>query len=298
MENQNLRIINTLGKANKSKLIKTLGHTNINKAIEHYTSVKQKKYSDEEKQRVYEIMKEDYNSIVRIFQEDAKEKKVETKSYYKQSNDYLKSFNKIESDVIDTKYKKMKPKVEVINRFKKSSKEITIVNPHSTPDVINSFDSVSILRSIIPEVMSAMKEHKNVKIYAHFHLELRHKDADKDETKDFPSGINTEIIYNIGSVRSTIEDMIATMKNRIPEIEIEKSGWLFQRVIRIIVNIMKYAPLKGGSYIDLPKELKNKKCCINIKNEDDKCLRHCVSYHIHQDEILKDPQRPSHYDKY
>ena len=38
------------------------------------------------------------------------------------------------------------------------------------------------------------------------------------------------------------------------------------------MNIAKYTPLKGSSYIDLPDYLKNKKAIVNVKNQDNKCL--------------------------
>ena len=34
-----------------------------------------------------------------------------------------------------------------------------------------------------------------------------------------------------------------------------------------------YRPLRGNSYIPLPKELANKKAIINMMNEDDQCFK-------------------------
>ena len=39
------------------------------------------------------------------------------------------------------------------------------------------------------------------------------------------------------------------------------------------ITISKYQPLNGGSYIKLPKYISNKKAIINVKNDDDNCLR-------------------------
>ena len=38
------------------------------------------------------------------------------------------------------------------------------------------------------------------------------------------------------------------------------------------MNIAKYEPLKGSSYIPLPEALANKKAIINLPNEDNRCL--------------------------
>jgi hypothetical protein len=87
-------------------------------------------------------------------------------------------------------------------------------------------------------------------------------------------------------------------ENEDEEVEVEKSGWKYQFTSRIVINVMKYEPLRGGSYLPLPAELNNKKCCINIKNENDKCLMYCVLYHIHKGDIKDHPERVSHYKKY
>ena len=56
----------------------------------------------------------------------------------------------------------------------------------------------------------------------------------------------------------------------------EGSGWTVKSVDNHYLNIVKYNPVKGSSYIKLPEELRNsKKGLINIKNEDDECFRWC-----------------------
>jgi hypothetical protein len=52
---------------------------------------------------------------------------------------------------------------------------------------------------------------------------------------------------------------------RCDELQEKGSGWVFQRVNCIRININKYTPLRAISYIELPKWIKNKKACINIK---------------------------------
>ena len=59
-----------------------------------------------------------------------------------------------------------------------------------------------------------------------------------------------------------------------------ESGITIVGIREHFINIYKYSPLKGGSYIDLPKNFKsNKKGLLNIKNKDDKMF-YVVSYSI------------------
>ena len=50
---------------------------------------------------------------------------------------------------------------------------------------------------------------------------------------------------------------------------------------------------RGGSYIDSPKWLKDKKSTINPKNNDDKCFQYAVTLALNLDKIKRDPQRIS-----
>ena len=56
----------------------------------------------------------------------------------------------------------------------------------------------------------------------------------------------------------------------------EGSGWTIKSIDNHYLNIVKYKPLKGSSYIQLPLELQNSaKGLINIKNDDNECFRWC-----------------------
>ena len=70
----------------------------------------------------------------------------------------------------------------------------------------------------------------------------------------------------------------------------EGSGWVFESVKLHIINIVSYFPLRGSSYIELPKELRNPmKGLINPKNTDNKCFLWCHNRHLNP--LKKDPQR-------
>ena len=68
--------------------------------------------------------------------------------------------------------------------------------------------------------------------------------------------------------------------NKIAQWISEGSGWAVQLVDGHYINIVKHHPLKGTSYIQLPKELQNsKKGLINMKNKDNECFRWCHMRH-------------------
>ena len=70
----------------------------------------------------------------------------------------------------------------------------------------------------------------------------------------------------------------------------EGSGWIIKSISGEYVNISKYSPLIGSSFVELPSELKNsKKGLINIKNNDKKCFFWCHVTHLNL--IKKHPER-------
>ena len=54
--------------------------------------------------------------------------------------------------------------------------------------------------------------------------------------------------------------------------------------IKLYLNVAKYKPLQGSSYILLPKALANKKATINVKNEDNECLRWALFSALYPDD--------------
>ena len=60
--------------------------------------------------------------------------------------------------------------------------------------------------------------------------------------------------------------------------QVEGSGWRFHSIIRLELHVVSYNPLRGETWIALPKELANKGAIINLKNEDNKCFMWSVLY--------------------
>ena len=56
-------------------------------------------------------------------------------------------------------------------------------------------------------------------------------------------------------------------KKRVAKWLLKGSGWVVEEVQHHYVNIVKYVPLRGSSYIPLPKELRNSMYgLINLQN--------------------------------
>ena len=71
------------------------------------------------------------------------------------------------------------------------------------------------------------------------------------------------------------------------------NGFIFDSVDSLYYNLNKISLSKGGSYIDSPKWLKNKKATINLKNNDDKCFHYPSTVALNYQNIKNNPERIS-----
>ena len=67
------------------------------------------------------------------------------------------------------------------------------------------------------------------------------------------------------------------------------TGWRFYKVNKLELRTVNYNPLRGETWIPLPKELADKKAITNMQNKDNKCFLWCVLRAFNPQE--KDPQR-------
>ena len=61
------------------------------------------------------------------------------------------------------------------------------------------------------------------------------------------------------------------------------------------MNVARYKPLRGGTYLPLPAKLAKKKAIINVQNRDNECLKWALRAALFPPKDGKNPQRPSKY---
>ena len=90
-------------------------------------------------------------------------------------------------------------------------------------------------------------------------------------TEDNLEGTDEDDIYII--MTDTILERIANLINGSSDVG---SDWAFYKVIKLELHTVSYRPLRGNTWIPLPKELADKKAIINMKNKDNKCFLWCA----------------------
>ena len=68
------------------------------------------------------------------------------------------------------------------------------------------------------------------------------------------------------------------------------SDFIFNGINYLYYDLNRITISKGGSYIESPKWLKDKKCCINQKNNDNKCFQYAATLALNFNNIDRNPQ--------
>ena len=97
---------------------------------------------------------------------------------------------------------------------------------------------------------------------------------------------NDDIIEEL--FRSFLQKYEENLQNKMRRLDFEFDGVNFS-----YYDFNKISLNRGGSYIDPPKWLKDKKSIKNPKNNDHKCFQYAVTLALNLDKINKHPQRIS-----
>ena len=151
-------------------------------------------------------------------------------------------------------------------------------------------------KAIEHRVITLLNEMKGLKYVETLKVTFEKNSGDEIVEKSAYFNSTPQTIINQMEIADSLQSSKQQIMNKIAQWISEGSGWTIQSVDSHYLNIVKYKPLKGSSYIQLPSELRNgKKGLINMKNEDNECFRWCHIRHLNPQD--KDPQRIKKTDK-
>ena len=101
--------------------------------------------------------------------------------------------------------------------------------------------------------------------------------------------------YDKEQIEQKYEEFIERIKGEIENWSSQGSGWDIESIELAYVNVAKYQPLRGGTYMPLPAALANKKAIINVKNKDNECLKWALRAALYPPKDGVHPERPSKY---
>ena len=139
------------------------------------------------------------------------------------------------------------------------------------------YDAYTFLRTAGLTLVPLLKKIKGIKVKVDFHCNMIRETEDGPFVASFQFHSKIELNLEATDEEELYEKMIDTIEEKIHRTIAVASGWNFHSVIGLEMYTVVYKPLKGGSYIKLPKEIATKKAVVNMKNtKDDQCFLWCV----------------------
>ena len=178
--------------------------------------------------------------------------------------------------------RKIKKAVEEQQRIFTPTREASAFRNYTTQYVIKgdpSYDPITFLKDATPAIINIFNSNRNIKAKLYLNCLMKRKDAQGFTTiKRFAfHSKGQKLILESTDINEIYQEMADEIEEEIQKIqEAEGSGWVFVEIENLTLHTSIWDPINAGSYIDLPKELKNRKAIINMQNEDDKCFLWCV----------------------
>ena len=145
-------------------------------------------------------------------------------------------------------------------------------------------DPLSFLEGVRPQIRQKLTEEilalKGIKLQLALRVQPRKDRSDGGEEYTDPIIRHKQETILQAAETAEINEVLDKVFPHILE-TLEKwtqrgSGWVVDHVSTLWLDIARYKPLRGGSYITLPAVVKNKKAVVNVKNTDDRCLRWAI----------------------
>ena len=215
--------------------------------------------------------------VVKKKARNAREEVVDYQQYIKNINkDYITParLNKLSK----TLAKKIQKAVEEQKRIFTPTEGKSAFKKFTTQYLIKGapyYDPKTFLDEAKPAIVRIMNSNRNIKATLYLNCYMKRTDSDGfTAIKKFAfHSIGDKIISEETDPHEIYEEMKDEIEEELRKTEMAVgSGWVFVEVIDLTLHTTGWDPLNAGSYIDLPKALKDKQAIINMQNQDDKCF--------------------------
>ena len=138
-------------------------------------------------------------------------------------------------------------------------------------------------REIRSEVLRILQQEVRdlgpIKVKLEVVLKLRKVVAEDDVRIDYFTVQRNPILLNIYNEQEVVRRLNKVLEEQLEALAEHNdrgSGWAVEGIEKSYIGISRYNPVRGGSYIPLPKFREKKNAVINVKNKDNQCLRWAI----------------------
>lgn len=169
-------------------------------------------------------------------------------------------------------------------------------------DIKNSISKIPtiITHKLLQELKAAnanTNQKTSVKVFITINTTLQNAD-DEEQLKDHWFNSRMKTIISPNNIQEFLNEVFHSYFEALTEAK-NGSNWIFKEFRRFTIATNTYKSVLGKSYIKLPSSIANKKACVNIKNDDERCFDWCLIANKVYDTIKgKDANMMYHYTKH
>ncbi|CAG9806789.1 unnamed protein product [Chironomus riparius] len=145
---------------------------------------------------------------------------------------------------------------------------------------------------------SELIEKKNLKF--RFEIRALYFKISEEELEEKYFFSNYSQLCKSDFISSIVEMHFDDVIEKLESFILSSSGWSLYSILCMFVHVVKMKPLRGSSYIALPKRLLNSKRSgiLNIKNRDCFCFLYCIAAALYPETDLIKKTKPETYKKH
>ena len=145
---------------------------------------------------------------------------------------------------------------------------------------IDGMDEKTFMNNVKPRVIDLIESKGSIKVKLILTVRFTKENpaTGKIDINVYSFASKMEIVTESTDISVIYDHMVDVIFELIQNFQNRGSGWQFDRVEHLDININPYNPLSASSYIELPSSLYMKKAIINVKNEkDNECFKWAVT---------------------
>ena len=145
---------------------------------------------------------------------------------------------------------------------------------------VDGMDEKTFMNNVKPRVINLIKSKGSIKVKLILTVRFTKENpaTGKIDINVYSFASKMEIVTESTDISVIYDQMTDKIFELIQNFNNRGSGWQFDRVEHLDININPYNPLSASSYIELPGNLADKKAIINVKNENDnECFKWAVT---------------------
>ena len=183
------------------------------------------------------------------------------------------------------------PKEENLQRKIRKIKEINRIRITETASALRGFTRQfriegiprhaprEFMQKVRINAQNLMRENRQTRVRMILNCEMTRKELFSESTQILNTFFHSETVENLEGTdeREIYDGFMQTIEERIQNFNQRGSNWRFQRVLSLDIHFTDFQPLRGSTFLPLPRKISSKKAVINMKNNDDQCFKWSVT---------------------